>query len=79
VANLGFELGGSQGESPKVGCSKSRSCEIARSEGQPLDPGQGRTVGSEPHRAYHAFGGRRLRGPRLDCRSREVPRAEARV
>jgi hypothetical protein len=26
------ELGGSQGESPRVGCSKSRSCEIMRSE-----------------------------------------------
>jgi hypothetical protein len=50
------ELGGSQGESPKVGCSKSRSCEIARSEdshwiqvkGGPLD---------QSLIAYRAFGG----------------------
>jgi hypothetical protein len=37
------ELGSSQSEGPRVGCSKSRSHEERR---QPLDPGQGRTVGS---------------------------------
>jgi hypothetical protein len=73
------ELGGSQGESPGVGCSKSRSGEIARSKdshwiqvkGGPLDQSLiVRIVHSEV---------RRLRGPLLDIRSREVPRAEARV
>jgi hypothetical protein len=73
------ELGGSQGESPGVGCSKSR---VAKSRGEkdsrwiqvkggPLDQNLiARIVHSEV---------RRLRGPRLDIRSREVPRAEARV
>jgi hypothetical protein len=50
------ELGSLQGESPKVGCSKSRSCEITRSKdshwiqvkGGPLD---------QSLIAHHAFGG----------------------
>jgi hypothetical protein len=37
------------------------------------------TVGSEPHARIAHSEDRRLSGPRLDCRSREVPRAEARV
>jgi hypothetical protein len=42
-----------------------------------LDPGCERTIGSgTPSHIAHS-GVRRLRGPRLDCRSREVPRAEA--
>jgi hypothetical protein len=29
-------------------------------QGSPLDLGHGRTVGSEPHHAYHAFGGSKV-------------------
>jgi hypothetical protein len=35
----------------------SHECESREEQRQPLDPGRGRTIGSEPHRAYRAFRG----------------------
>jgi hypothetical protein len=54
----------------------SREWRNREEQGSPLDPGHGRTIGSEPHHAYRAFGGSRLRGPLLDIRSREIPITE---
>jgi hypothetical protein len=68
------ELRGSQGERPGVGCSKSR---VAKSRGAritiqvtggPLDQS---LITHITHSEV-----RRLRGPLLDIRSREVPKAE---
>jgi hypothetical protein len=44
------ELEGSQGESPRVGCSKSRSCEIARSKDNHWIQRTGGPLDQEPHR-----------------------------
>jgi hypothetical protein len=67
------EIGGSQGESPKVGCSKSRSCEITRSKdsrwiqvkGGPLD---------QSLITHHAFRGSEVERTSSRLRSREVPK-----
>jgi hypothetical protein len=68
------ELGGSQGESPGVGRSKSKSrnCE---ERGQPLDPGHRRTVGSGTPSPIARSGVRRLKGVVFDFTSSKVLRA----
>jgi hypothetical protein len=72
IASRGFVKGRCQGWTPQL--AKLRNSEEQR---QPLDPGRGRTIGSgTPSHIMHS-GVQRLRGPRLDCRSHEVPRAEA--
>jgi hypothetical protein len=43
------KLGGLQGESPKVGCSKSRSCEIVRSKDNHWIQVTGGPLDQEPH------------------------------
>jgi hypothetical protein len=73
IASRGFVKGRCQGWTPQL--AKLRNSEERR---QPLDPGRGRTVGSgTPSHIAHSWV-RRLRGPRLDFRSSEVPKAEAR-
>jgi hypothetical protein len=64
----------SQGEGPRVGCSNSLSHEERR---QPLDPSQGRTIGSGTPSPIVHLGVQMLRGVTFNCRSREVTRAEA--
>jgi hypothetical protein len=72
IASRGFVKGRCQGWMPQL--VKLRNNEERR---QPLDPGRRRTVGSgTPLHIAHS-GVQRLRGPYLDCRSREVPRVEA--
>jgi hypothetical protein len=53
------ELGGSQGEDPRVGCSKSRSCEIARSGDSCWIQVTGGPLDQEPHHisCIRGFGG----------------------
>jgi hypothetical protein len=55
------ELGGSQGKGPRVGCSKSRSHEIARSKDSHWIQRMRGPSNQEPHRLSHVwgFGGRK--------------------
>jgi hypothetical protein len=69
----------SQGESPRVGCSKSQSHEIMRSEDSHWIQVTGGPLDQEPHRLSHIQGVWRLRGVTFNIRSHEVPRVEARV
>jgi hypothetical protein len=50
------ELGGSQGESPRVGCSESQSCEIMRNEDNRWIQKTGGPLDQEPHRISHIRG-----------------------
>ena len=69
ITSRGFVKGRYQGWMPQL--AKLRNSEERR---QPLDPGRGRTAGSgTPSPIVHS-GVRRLRGPLLDIRSREVPK-----
>jgi hypothetical protein len=65
----------SQGEGPRVGCSKSRSREIARSEDNRWIQVTGGPLDQEPHRLSRIRGVRRLKGVVFDFTSSEVPRA----
>jgi hypothetical protein len=55
----------------------SREWRNREEQGSPLDPGHGRTVGSEPHRAYHAFGGSEVE--RTSSRHQKSQSAESRA
>jgi hypothetical protein len=68
------ELGGSQGESPGVGRSKSRSREIVRSEENRWIQVTGGPLDQEPHLLLRS-GVQRLKGVIFDFTSSEVPRA----
>jgi hypothetical protein len=53
------EIGGSQSESPKVGCSKSRSCKITRSDDSHWIQRMRGPLDQKPHHVSHL---RRFRG-----------------